>query len=339
MFIKLIQFQKALRCACLLILALMTGNAAFAADKCATTEGSAPLTFNYDFKSSYDISALAVGSVIDAVTVTATDNFKTACPGTTAATVVAGILSGGGLTTNAFGGSTDSLKTRVAGVGVRITSGRSVWLPHPQSTVPSVGPSRPIWTITFFKISSDNTGNDTMPATASATVAIGDNKLQVYKYIISNSIRFIRGDVTTCTPTVVPGGAIRLPSVTSSPSLLGTSGQTAGNTSFSIQLNNCKTGGANANAVTVRTYFNGPRVNASTGNLNVIGSATNVQLQLTNGDGSVINLAGASGSQNVATAQVIAGTASLPYAVRYFATGRVGPGSVSSTVDYTIEYP
>jgi major type 1 subunit fimbrin (pilin) len=163
--------------------------------------------------------------------------------------------------------------------------------------------------------------------------------LRVLQFVLSNSIRFIRGSVTTCTPTVVPGGAIRLPAITSSASVLGANGQTAGSTPFSIQLNNCKTNGADANGVTVRTYFNGPRINTSTGNLNVTGTATNVQLQMTNGNGSVINLAGAIGNQNVTAAQVSNGTASMPYTVRYFATGRAGPGTVSSTVNYTIEYP
>jgi len=339
MLIKLIEFQKALRCACLLMLALMTSNVALAADACMVTEGSAPLIFNYAFRSSYDISSLAVGSIIDTVPATSNANFRVRCSGTTAAQVVAGLVSGGGLTTNAFG-NFDTLVTRVAGVGIRIRAANgSPGLPYPGTRVASEsgGDAQDIWSITFVKISSDNTGNDTMAETASSTYAMGDNRLRILRFVLSNSIRFIRGSVTTCTPTVVPGSAIRLPTV--SAATLSASGQTAGNTSFSINLSNCTTGGAAANGVTVRTFFDGARVNASTGRLDVTGTATNVQLQLTNSDGTVINLAGASGSQNANSTQIRNGTANLPYAVRYFATGRAGPGSVTSTVNFTMEFP
>jgi hypothetical protein len=42
----------------------------------------------------------------------------------------------------------------------------------------------------------------------------------------------------------------------------------------------------------------------------------------------------ARGSQNVASWQIRNGTANLPYAVRYFATGKVGPGTVNSTMEF-----
>jgi type 1 fimbria pilin len=53
----------------------------------------------------------------------------------------------------------------------------------------------------------------------------------------------------------------------------------------------------------------------------------------------VINLAGAQGGQNVASTQILVGTATMPYGVSYFATGRAGAGIVNSVVNYTIEYP
>lgn len=252
------------------------------------------------------------------------------------ALVAGGLLPGGGVIASGFGGF-DTIQTRVAGVGVRVigsTAAAFVSL-YPGTRSERDGKLQPTYTITFIKTDSSTSGGDTLGG--SIVFGIGDNKMQAARFTLANSIRFIRGNVTTCVPTVVPSGAILLPKV--SASALSTNAEKAGSTPFSIQLNNCKTNGVDANGVPVRTFFDGPRVNASTGNLDVTGTATNVQLQLTNGDGSVINLAGARGSQNVATAQIRAGTASLPYAVRYFATGRASPGTVTSTVNFTMEFP
>jgi major type 1 subunit fimbrin (pilin) len=331
-------YKKVLLRACTAMFSALLGDAAFAADACAPASGSAPIIANYAFRSSYDISALAVGAVIDTVTATTTSDLTLSCPGATANQVVGGLLPGGGLATNVFG-TNDTLLTRVAGVGVRIKSVATgnTMLPNPQMRFNRTGSIVTSFSITFVKISSETTGNDTVPESASATLGVGDNKMQAIRYVLSNAIQFIRGNVTTCVPTVVPSGAILLPKV--STSALSANGQTAGATSFSIQLSNCKTSGVTANGVAVRTFFDGPQVNAGTGNLNVTGTATNVQLRLTNGDGSVINLAGAHGGQNVATAQIGAGTASLPYAARYFATGKASPGTVTSTVNFTIEFP
>jgi hypothetical protein len=165
MLIKLIKFQKTLRFACLSILALTTGNVAFAADAFVVTEGSAPVVLNYEFRSSYDISTLAVGSTIDTVTVTSSSSLTSNCPGATATTVVAGILSGGGLAINAFVGN--SLQTRVDGVGISIASSEGVAYFHPQMQGARNGRLYTTWTITFTKVSSASTGNDTLPAFAS----------------------------------------------------------------------------------------------------------------------------------------------------------------------------
>jgi major type 1 subunit fimbrin (pilin) len=323
---------------------LLLGNVAFAADNCAPTSGSvAPATGLYDgFNLVYDISALAVGSTIATRTVRAAPDVYISCPSAVGSTVVAGVLTGGGIVTGRPG-PFNTLETIVPGVGVRINSavnpsstGFKLW---PTATAAKAGAVVTTNTITFIKTSSINTGLDSLETFASMQVAVGDNRLIVLDLGLNDGIRFIRGGATTCSASVIPGSAISMPKVQAA--ALATYGGTAGNTPFSIQLVNCTTSGAVSNGVAVRTYFDGPQVNASTGNLNLGGAATatNVQLQLTNANGSVINLAGAKTAQNVAIQQITSGAANLPYAVRYFATGKSTPGLVASVVNYTIEYP
>jgi len=321
---------------------LLLGNVAFAADNCAPTNGTvAPAVALYDgFNLVYDISALAVGSTIAARTVKAAPEVYTSCPSAVGSKVVGGVLTGGGIVTGRAG-PFNTLETIVPGVGVRITS---VYNPNGINPWPASGGAKAgsvvtTNTITFVKTSSINTGLDSLETFASMQVAIGDNRLIVLDLGLNDGIRFIRGGATTCSASVMPGSAISMPKVQAA--ALTTYGGTAGNTPFSIQLVNCTTAGAVSNGVAVRTYFDGPQVNASTGNLNLGGAATatNVQLQLTNANGSVINLAGAKTAQNVAIQQITSGAANLPYAVRYFATGKSTPGLVASVVNYTIEYP
>jgi len=322
---------------------LLLGNVACAADNCAPTNGSvAPATGLYDgFDLVYDISALAVGSTIATRTVRAAPEMGLSCPSAAGSTVVSGVLTGGGIVTGRPG-LFNTLETIVPGVGVRITSavnpstGFKLW---PAGRAAKAGSLATTNTITFVKTSSINTGLDAFDAYASMQVAVGDNRLIVLDLGLNDGIRFIRGGATTCSASVMPGSAISMPKVQAA--ALATYGGTAGTTPFSIQLVNCTTAGTVSNGVAVRTYFDGPQVNASTGNLNLGGAATatNVQLQLTNASGSVINLAGAKTDQNVAVQQISSGAANLPYAVRYFATGKSTPGSVASVVNYTIEYP
>jgi major type 1 subunit fimbrin (pilin) len=321
---------------------LLLGNVAFAADNCAPTSGSvAPATGLYDgFNLVYDISALAVGSTIATRTVRAAPEMGLSCPSAAGSTVVSGVLTGGGIVTGRPG-LFNTLETIVPGVGVRVTSVNTstdlkLW---PAGRAAKAGSLATTNTITFVKTSSINTGLDSLETFASMQVALGDNRLIVLDLGLNDGIRFIRGGATTCSASVMPGSAISMPKVQAA--ALATYGGTAGNTPFSIQLVNCTTAGAVSNGVAVRTYFDGPQVNASTGNLNLgaTATATNVQLQLTNASGSVINLAGAKTAQNVAIQQISSGAANLPYAVRYFATGKSTPGLVASVVNYTIEYP
>ena len=320
---------------------LVVGHAALAADGCVITSGGsdpAIADFTGSFNSRIDISSLAVGAVIATAARSAIPApLNSNCPGASGTTVVSGIVTGSAILTGSAGPN-NTLQTKVPGVGIRITGsnggGNSYTKFWPTSASSKAGTGPAFVTVDFVKISSATTGSDDL-AGADVQLAKGDNQLVTLQITIPD-IKFIRGSATTCTPTVVPGNTITLPKV--SVSALSANGQKAGWTSFSIRLDNCKTSGVQSNAVNVRTFFDGPRVNATTGNLDVTGPA-NVQLQLSNGDGSVINLAGVKGSQNVATTQIRAGTATLPYAVSYFATGKAGAGAVSSTVNFTMEFP
>lgn len=153
-----------------------------------------------------------------------------------------------------------------------------------------------------------------------------------------NNIRFVD---TTCTIKTLPSDNIRLNTV--SRSALAFAGQSAGRTPFWIQMTNCSRiiNGAVANSVPIRTLFYGPQVDSTTGNLILTGAnpASSVQLQLLNANGSVINLAGASGMQNVTPGVINAGSATLGYGVQYVAVGGpAGSGPANSVVAYTIEY-
>lgn len=131
-------------------------------------------------------------------------------------------------------------------------------------------------------------------------------------------------------PTVVT-----LPTI--STKSLSAAGRSAGQTGFSMQLSQC-----GSSSKTVAAYFEaGSSVDPGTGNLkNVSGSATQVQLQLVDAANGAPIKAGQD-VQKTATSRVDidpAGNATLPYAVQYFATGETTPGSVISSVTYSINY-
>lgn len=148
------------------------------------------------------------------------------------------------------------------------------------------------------------------------------------------------GQVVANTCTVNGNGTgmkdftVTLPAVPAS--ALAAAGHTAGRTPFNIALTGCTPTTGN-----VHTYFEaGPTTDASTGNLNVAGGgATNVQIQLLNGnDSSAIKAGFADGSQNSHSVALTAGAATLPYFAQYYATGAAGPGAANSSVMYTMTY-
>lgn len=266
------------------------------------------------------------------------------CPGGAGSS---GLIDNYGHMTTSAAGSFNVFPTNVAGIGFAITyspafdSGVKGYPSNSDGAAPNNSGNAAKATLRFIKTSGtyfSGTSTQTNMFGDLATWYVGTNKIRFANFQISNKTTFTKpdGSGTTCAPTVLPRNTITLPKV--SVSALSANGQKAGWTQFLIRLDNCKTSGVQSNAVNVRTFFDGPRVNATTGNLDVTGAA-NVQLQLSNGDNTVINLAGAKGSQNVATTQIRAGTATLPYAISYFATGKAGSGAVSSTVNFTIEFP
>ncbi|WP_339524040.1 fimbrial protein [Pseudomonas sp. EL_65y_Pfl2_R96] len=144
----------------------------------------------------------------------------------------------------------------------------------------------------------------------------------------------------TCTiavdGVVTPAVAtVTLPTI--STSLLTTAGQAEGRTGFNIQLTDCV--GA---ATTAAAFFNsGSTVDPVSGNLNnMTGTATNVQLQLVDAQGDTIIKAGNTNQKTQTTRNTIDGTgsANMPYAVQYFATGATTPGTVVSSVTYNVDY-
>ncbi|MBS3046394.1 fimbrial protein [Enterobacter mori] len=144
----------------------------------------------------------------------------------------------------------------------------------------------------------------------------------------------------TCAVAINNGTAdatVTLPTVSSS--VLGSAGQTAGSTNFTMDLTGCSTGTGAATAV--RAYFeSGANVNASTGNLKnstATGSASNVEVQLLDSAGTVLKAGDNSQRSNPATA-LTSGAATLVYSAQYYATGAATAGTVNTSVTYSIDY-
>lgn len=139
------------------------------------------------------------------------------------------------------------------------------------------------------------------------------------------------GTITSATCTINSGSpsfTVTLPKVGTT--AFAAAGDFAGRTPFSINLSGCTATG------TVQAYFEpGSTINAA-GRLNNGGTATGVDLQVLNDSMSAINLSTQSGTS---TATISSNAATLNYYVEYYATtGTVGAGTVSSTVNYTIQY-
>lgn len=150
----------------------------------------------------------------------------------------------------------------------------------------------------------------------------------------------INGQVTdkTCTVNSAQGKDFTVTLPTVSQQVLANTGDVAGRTPFTINLTDCTAGSK------VATYFEpGATVDFNTGHLNnATGTATNVQVQLLGSNNAVIPVlaAGAGGVQT--NSQLVdvsnAGSADLNYYAQYYATGASTPGSVATTVKYTIIY-
>ncbi|KND60095.1 putative fimbrial protein [Candidatus Burkholderia verschuerenii] len=113
-----------------------------------------------------------------------------------------------------------------------------------------------------------------------------------------------------------------------------TAGSTAGDTPFTVAVRNC----AQTNTK-VSVYWNSTDTITENGRLKNNGTATGLELQLLNADGSVIDMSQGEGAQNSKGGTFVDGSASLPYVVRYyFATDRPSQGSIESYVTYSVVY-
>ena len=133
----------------------------------------------------------------------------------------------------------------------------------------------------------------------------------------------------------VTGTVVTLPTLPTS--VLASTGQVAGQTGFNIQLSQCS-----AALKTAAAYFEaGSTVDPLTGNLRNSGGAGNVQLQLvdaTNGNAIKAGDIGQVASTSRVDIDAASLTADLPYAVQYFAESATAPGTVISSVTYSINY-
>ncbi|MFL9911687.1 fimbrial protein [Paraburkholderia sp. RL17-337-BIB-A] len=146
---------------------------------------------------------------------------------------------------------------------------------------------------------------------------------------------------TTCSINGTQTGAsadksITLPEVTAG--TLSATGKTAGTsnpTDLALTLSGCS--GAATKAIA--HFENGSTVDQNSGNLLNAGTATNVQVQLLNSKMQPINVTTNSNNQLATDGVTITGGAASPkYFAQYYATGKATAGTVSSQVQYTMQY-
>ncbi|REE23259.1 MULTISPECIES: fimbrial protein [unclassified Paraburkholderia] len=149
---------------------------------------------------------------------------------------------------------------------------------------------------------------------------------------------------TTCSINGVSSGnpadiAVTLPPVPAG--ALASANATAGTTSAgAIQMK--LTGCSGAATKAVARFENGPTVDQSSGylvNQSTITPSQNVEIRLLNANMQPINiLTGANNDISANGAPISAGSATVNYFAQYFATGKAQPGSVTSSVQYTMQY-
>lgn len=116
---------------------------------------------------------------------------------------------------------------------------------------------------------------------------------------------------------------------------LNTATKTAGETNFVMALSNCS-----GTLQTASAFFEaGASVDPVTGRLqNLTGTASNVSLQLLDSSSEVIQAGNANQVMNTTYKDVSGGSATLSYAVRYYAEAATTAGTVVSNVVYSIQY-
>ncbi|KHJ67546.1 fimbrial protein [Pantoea rodasii] len=152
-----------------------------------------------------------------------------------------------------------------------------------------------------------------------------------------NTINF-QGEVADETCSISVNGNAASPVVlmpTVSKADLAASGDTAGQTAFTVGLTGC-TGDASA-STKISTVFVGNNVTAN-GNLANTGTATNVEVQLVDSKDAVINLTGGytgSGDLTLAAGET---EASATYNAQYYANGVATAGTVEASLQYAVTY-
>lgn len=144
---------------------------------------------------------------------------------------------------------------------------------------------------------------------------------------------------TTCDVSVAGQGAdatVVLPTIATSQ--LTAAAKTAGRTGFNMALSDCA-----GTLKTASAFFEaGNSVDVTTGRLhNMTGTATNVDLQLldaTPASQTVIQAGNANQVNNTSYVNASTGSATLPYAVEYYANGTTTAGTVVSSVVYSLQY-
>lgn len=149
------------------------------------------------------------------------------------------------------------------------------------------------------------------------------------------------GELTATTCDVVVDGqaadaTVVLPTVGTNQ--LTAAGQTAGRTGFNMALTNCA-----GTLKTASAFFEaGSSVDPVSGRLkNMTGTAGQVGLQLRDASSAsqaVIQAGNANQQLNTTYVDVSTGSATLPYAVEYYADGATTAGTVVSNVVYSIQY-
>ncbi len=131
--------------------------------------------------------------------------------------------------------------------------------------------------------------------------------------------------------------AVTLPTVQAG--VLGVAGNTAGQTAFKMDVTGCTADVDGAS--TVKAFFEqGPNVDVNGRLINKAstGAASNVVLELVDATGNTPIKAGDISQNTGNFITMTEGKATLPYAVRYYATGVAEAGAVSSSVTYSLAY-
>jgi len=171
---------------------------------------------------------------------------------------------------------------------------------------------------------------------ASATLLLAGIASQAQAY--DGSITF-NGNVSAETCTIgaagtTTTGTVTMPSVAAS--ALAAAAATAGTTQFSINLTNCAGTAKQAAA----WFESGSNVNAAGRLSNIGGTASNVDIALYNtGSTTPINVGQGNGFGTSGSAfNISSGSATLNYQAKYYATAAATAGSVTASVNYTIQY-